>query len=378
LSFEQIIGQERAKSMAEAWIAAGRLPHSILICGPAGAGKRRFALELAKGILCREEGVRACDRCVSCHKVDSLLHPDVHMLLPLPPRRGKKNDARILEEMRDAVTDYVQQDDTFFHSTTNIARDHLRLLQREMAYAPVEAHARIGLIFEADCMHPAGANSLLKILEEPPSSALFILVSAAPERMLSTVLSRCQRLSLRRLNRGELREYFKTTDLESERVELAVRLGEGSLQRAGQVARGEVDELRGRVEGFLTAGVRGEDEAYWSMLEELGARSDRGRLEQFLTLCSAYIRDLFLLAYGRGEEISLVDRRVLLEQLRSQMEVEQIEAIAMEIDRAFDYLSRNVNVNLILVDLWRRLGSEVRRRHGTAATGMVGGGSAPR
>ena len=139
-----------------------------------------------------------------------------------------------------------------------------------------------------------------------------------------------------------------------------------------------MDELRGRVEGFLTAGVRGEDEAYWSMLEELGARSDRGRLEQFLTLCSAYIRDLFLLAYGRGEEISLVDRRVLLEQLRSQMEVEQIEAIAMEIDRAFDYLSRNVNVNLILVDLWRRLGSEVRRRHGTAATGMVGGGSAPR
>lgn len=378
MSFEQIIGQERAKSMAQAWIAAGRLPHSILICGPVGVGKRRFALELAKGILCREEGIQACDYCVSCHKVDGLLHPDVHMLLPLPPRRGKKNDARILEEMRDAVTDYVQQEDTFFHSTTNIARDHLRLLQREMAYAPVEGHARIGLIFEADCMHPAGANSLLKILEEPPPSAVFILVSAAPERMLSTVLSRCQRLSLRRLNRAELRRYYETTDLEPEQVELAVRLGEGSLQRAGQVARGEVDELRGRVEGFLTAGVRGEDEAYWPLLEELGARSERGRLEQFLALCSAYMRDLFLLAYGRGEEISLVDRRPLLEQLRSQMDVEQIEAIAMEIDRAFDYLSRNVNLNLILVDLWRRLGSEAHRRHGTAATGMAAGGSAPR
>jgi len=378
LSFEQIIGQERAKSMAEAWIAAGRLPHSILICGPAGAGKRRFALELAKGILCRGEGIQACDHCVSCHKVDDLLHPDVHMLLPLPPRRGKKQDARILEEMRDAVSDYLQQGETFFHSTTNIARDHLRLLQREMAYAPVEAHAKIGLIFEADCMHPAGANSLLKILEEPPPSAVFILVSAAPERMLSTVLSRCQRLSLRRLNRAELRKYGETADWEPERVELAVRLGEGSLQRAGQVARGEVDELRGRVEGFLAAGVQGEDESYWSLLEVLGARSERGRLEQFLELCSAYMRDLFLLVYGRGEEISLVDRRVFLGQLHSQMEVEQIEAIAMEIDRAFDYLLRNVNVNLILVDLWRRLGSAARRRHDTATAGMAGGENAQR
>ena len=90
------------------------------------------------------------------------------------------------------------------------------------------------------------------------------------------------------------------------------------------------------------------------------------------------MRDLFLLVYGRGEEISLVDRRVFLGQLHSQMEVEQIEAIAMEIDRAFDYLLRNVNVNLILVDLWRRLGSAARRRHDTATAGMAGGENAQR
>ena len=343
------------------------MPHTILICGPAGTGKRRFALELIKAVNCQEVGVQACDRCVSCRKIDSLLHPDVHMLLPLPPRRGKKGDARVMEDMRTAVADYVQQEGTLFHSNVNIARDHLRLLQREMAYAPVEGARKVGLIFEAECMHPAGANSLLKILEEPPPNALFILVSAAPERMLSTVLSRCQRLSLQRLSQADLKTHFQGIKLGRERLELAVRMGEGSLRRATQVARGEFDELRGQAEAFLLAGIMREDEGYWSTLDELGARSERGQLERFLEICGAYLRDLFLLAYGREEEITQVDRRDFLEQLRPCLEAEQIEEAAAEIDRAYDYLSRNVNVNLVLVDLWRRL---CRSRVPEPATGQ--------
>lgn len=355
MSFEQIIGQERAKRLAEAWLTVGRLPHAILICGPAGTGKRRFALELVKSINCQEVGVQACDRCISCRKIDSLLHPDVHMLLPLPPRRGKKGDAAVAEDMRTAVAAYVQQEGALFHSNANIARDHLRLLQREMVYAPVEGTRKVGLIFEAECMHPAGANSLLKILEEPPPNALIILVSTAPERMLPTVLSRCQRLSLQRLSQADLKRHFQGVKLERERLELAVRMGAGSLQRATQIARGEFDELRGQAEAFLLAGVRREDEGYWSVLDVLGARTERGQLERFLEICGVYLRDLFLLVYGRGEEITLVDRRDFLEQLRPCLEAEQIEDLAAEVDRAYDYLSRNVNVNLVLVDLWRRL-----------------------
>jgi DNA polymerase-3 subunit delta' len=224
-----------------------------------------------------------------------------------------------------------------------------------MSYAPVEAARRIGLIFEGECMHPAGANSLLKILEEPPGNAVFILVSAAPERMLPTMLSRCQRLVLQRLGRSELQAHFRDSGLEPEKIELAVRLGEGSLQRATQVAQGELDELRGQVEAFFSAGVRGEDEGYWALLEELGARSERGRVERFLELCGTYLRDLFLLSYKREGMIAQIDRRGFLEEMCPFFTAERIEGAALEVDRAFDYLSRNVNVQLVLADLWRRL-----------------------
>jgi len=355
VSFERIIGQERAKALAEAWLAARRLPHAVLVCGPEGTGKRRFALELAKAINCREAGVQACDRCPSCRKIDSLLHPDVHALLPLPPRRSKRDDARASEDMRAAVLNYIEQEGALYRSNTNIARDHLRLLQREMAYAPVEASRKIGLIFEAECMHPAGANSLLKILEEPPPKAVLILVSSAPERLLFTVLSRCQRVSLQRLSQAALKTYFQDAGLERERLELAVRLGGGSLRRAAQVAQGEFDGLRAQVESFLLGGIRREDEVYWSLLDELGARTERGQMERFLEICGVYLRDLFLIVYGREAEVVLVDRLDFLRQLRPFFQVEQLEVMAVEADRAFAYLAGNVNVNLVLADLWRHL-----------------------
>jgi len=355
LSFSRIIGQERAKALATAWLRAGRLPHAILICGPAGTGKRRFAHELAKAILCREGEGLACDRCVSCHKVEELLHPDLHVLVPLPPSRGGRSSSGSLEEMRNAVVGYLRQGETPFHSTANIAREQLRTLQREMSYAPAEGLRRVGLVYEAECMHPAGANSLLKVLEEPSGNALFILVSSAPERMLPTVLSRCQRLPLQPLNPDLLLVHFNDSGLEPERVELAVRLAGGSLQRAEQVARGELDELRGQVETFLTAGVSGDDEGYWSLLDELGARDERGRLERFLELCGVYLRDLFLLAHGLTETAALVDRRDVLERLLPCFSLDQLEGAAVEVDRAFEYLTRNVNVHLVLADLWRCL-----------------------
>ena len=356
MSFERIAGQERAKQLVWGWLAGQRLPHAILICGPAGTGKRRFALELAKALNCTGGGdPLPCDQCASCRRIDALNHPDLHMLLPLPPRRGRRDEEKIREEMRACLMDYLRQEGGVFRTHANIARDHLRLLQREMAYAPGEGSRKIGLIFEAECMHPAGANSLLKILEEPPERAVFILVSSAPERILPTILSRCQRVVLRRLSRMELRSCLRESGLDEERLELAVRLGEGSPETALRIARGEFEELRGQVEAFLVAGIAGKDERYWSILEELGIGKERGRLEQFLKFVGLYLRDLFLIGCGRKEKVGLVDRRDFLERLRKDLPPERIEKVALEVERAFDRLSRNVHTDLVLVDLWRRL-----------------------
>jgi len=354
VSLSDLAGQDRARAVAAAWLESGRVPHAILICGAGGTGKRRFALELAKALLCVEPGPYSCDICSSCRRAAALQHPDLHAVLPLPPRRGKREASP--EALREAVAEYALAGGQSPPGNANIAIEHLRQLQRELAYAPTESPRKVGLIFAAERMHPAGANSLLKILEEPPPRVVFLLVSAAPERLLPTVLSRCQRLALGALGEGDLRRALMDEDVVGERLELAMRMGAGSLERAREVAAGDYDETRRLVEEFLVGGAERQDEVYWRTLDELGG--DRGQLERFLHVCGLYLRDLFLLAYGREGSVVQVDRRAWLDPA-----LETIDAAraALEIDRAAETLAHNTSPQLVLTDLWRSL-----RRGGTA------------
>jgi len=342
-----MVGQERAKLIAGAWLRSGRVPHAILLCGPEGSGKRLFALELAKALLCRDR--EACNSCPSCRKVDAFSHPDLHILLPMPARRGRKESSA--EDVRNAVAEFMRGG--IIGGQTNIAIEHLRQMQRNMSYAAAEGGRKIVLIFEAERMHPAGANSLLKVLEEPSADSTFILVSSAPERLLSTVLSRCQRLVLCALSTAVLREHLASLNLAPERLELAVRLGGGSLQRAKQVASGEWDERREQAEAFIRAGAKREDEVYWNTVEELGG--DRTQQEAFLQMCAFYLRDLFLVQCEMGDDVTMVDRGAFLDELHPYLPTELIERAMREIDQAAAALMRNAHIQLVLTDFWRCL-----------------------
>lgn len=354
MPFDDIAGQERAKAQIAAWLRTGRLPHAILITGREGTGKRRLALELARAANCAEGGTDACGRCPSCIKAAALSHPDLHLLLPLAG--GSRRDAaEEVSRLREATVEYLQQQRSVTRTNTNIARDHIRLLQREMSYAPSESRWRIALVFEADCMHRAGANSLLKILEEPPRHAIFILASSAPDRLLPTVLSRCQRLHLRPLTPREVQNQLAAAGVPGQRAALAGRAAATSLLPPEEVAAEEFDGARQLAESFLGAGLTGDAEGFWALMEELGPRPERAHLETFLAVCGTYLRDLFMLAQGRSEELTNADRRPALEQWLAGAVPERLEEVAVQVDRAYEYLAGNASAQLILADLWRQV-----------------------
>lgn len=357
MSFARICGQDRAKALVTAWLRRRRVPHAVLVSGPPGTGKRFLALELAKALNCQAGGEEACGHCPHCRKIEVWSHPDVCALLPLSKREKDDREPppwqEVWVEVRPEVVGYVEQGTALSRSRVNIPKNYFLSLRQEMSYAPVEAPWKVALIFEAECMHPAGANALLKILEEPPGHACFILVSSAPQRLLPTVLSRCQRLPLHRLGPDELAAQLEQEGVEPQRAGVAARLGEGSLQRARQVAAGELERASQQVEQFLQAGVEGQDGVYWELVEELSA--DRLGLEQFLSLSGHYLRDLFLLSCQRPEALVRADRLEFLQHLLSRLPAGRVEELAVELDRGVDCLERNVHAPLVLAELWRQL-----------------------
>ncbi|MBT6145113.1 MAG: DNA polymerase III subunit [Gemmatimonadetes bacterium] len=355
MSLASVTGQERAKAQIDAWLSADRLPHAILVTGPLGAGKRRLSLELAKAINCRTPGPDACDECSSCRKADTLTHPNLHVLLPLPTG-SRGSDSETMSSLRETALEQISGNTTASRTGTNISKESIRLLQKEMSFAPTEAPHRVGLILQAESMLAAGANSLLKILEEPPGQSIFILVSDTPDRLLPTILSRCQRLHLRPLSLSEQREQLQRAGIDDERADLAARLAASGRIRAEDVIDGDqFDELRDLVRRFLVSAIQSAEDDYWKVLEDLGGRPDRQRLEGFLQLCSAYLRDLFLVQQQQADAVANIDEQEALQQWATAMLPARIERVAQVLDQAYESLSRNVHPQLLLADLWYHL-----------------------
>jgi DNA polymerase III subunit delta' len=360
LSFDRIIGQERAKAQISAWFASGRLPHAVLVSGQEGVGKRRLALELAKAITCQRRPGDGCDSCPSCTKADNLSHPNIHILLPLPTGTTRSGtDAEQFAVLRETALEYLDGG-AVSRSGSNLPKDHILLLQREMSFAPTESPKRVAIIYEADCMQPAGANSLLKILEEPPRHAVFLLVSAASDRLLPTVVSRCQRLPLRGLAANEVRDQLMSAGVPSDRADLAARLAVGNRIPPANVGGEDFAALRDFVERFIDSALGDREDDYWVLLEELGGRPDKQRMEGFFGLCSAYLRDLFLIDLQRPAQVANVDRKERLTAWSSRLNTGRLNDVAQSLDAAFDSQRHNVSPQLLLAELWHQL-----RRSGT-------------
>lgn len=156
-----------------------RLPHAILLKGRAGIGKHAFAVALAKALLCRNtapEG-QACGHCQSCNWFEEGAHPDYKWLTP---------------EQEDSSEDTGKKSP----KRTVISVAQIRQLADFISLTSHQAGLKVIVLSPAESLNTASANALLKMLEEPPPGTLFILVSSQPQRLLPTIISRCQAIAL--------------------------------------------------------------------------------------------------------------------------------------------------------------------------------------
>ncbi len=218
MSFQDVIGHERPIKLLRRAIEQEKVVHSYLFAGNEGIGKRWVALQFAKALNClegKEKNGDACDRCVSCKKIDHRLHPDVMLIEP----EGQ-----------------------------TLKVDQVREMQRDLAFRPYEGKRRVCILTAADRMAPNMSNTLLKTLEEPPLHTVIILLANNPRLMLSTILSRCQLIRFNPLPSPSVSSWLmKEKGMEEGEAHLLASLSEGSPGKAleiqeeiGQIPRKEL------------------------------------------------------------------------------------------------------------------------------------------
>ena len=230
---------ESARARLEAAVESNRLPHAVLLHGPAGVGKERFATALAAALFCTSRGpaLLPCGECADCGLSLAGSHPDLHWL-----RRLEDKKSISVDQVR-AVCDQL--------GMTSMRRGH-----------------RIAIVTPAQAMTVNAQNALLKTLEEPAARTLLVLVTARPSRLLATLRSRCQRIEIARPPPAAAREWL-SRELGSPAVEGLLDISDGAPLRALALAP-YFEALQAQMTDLLAALVAGRTEATGAAANMMG------------------------------------------------------------------------------------------------------------
>src|SRR5262245_53500827 len=285
MSFAKLVGNQRNKEILQRLLKNGRVNSTLILAGPDGVGKRQFALAFAKAVNCQKGPAGAyaldsCDECSVCRRIDAGAYGDVTAIRP---------DGQFIK----------------------IAQT--REMAEEVYYRPREGRQRFFIIDEADRLREEAANSLLKTLEEPPATSTIILLTARPDALLLTIRSRAQRLNFAALSVSEMEQYLaENFPRPAPDIALLARVTEGRIGQATAFDLSVYRQERRTLIELLELLAAGDDRCRLLKAAEYLGKKEREDFEKELAMILSLLRDLFILAAGRGADavvnIDSVDR----------------------------------------------------------------------
>lgn len=214
MHFSDIIGQQDIKNRFIQSVKEQRIPHAQLLRGPEGVGKLALAIAYAQYISCENKGeTDSCGKCPSCVKYNKLAHPDLHFVFPVIKPTGKSSvvcddfiadfRATILENPYFSVNDWYMRISGDAKQGMIYGNESQEII-RKLSLKTYESEYKVMIIWLPEKMNETCSNKLLKILEEPPAKTLFLLVSNAPDTIITTILSRTQHINIPRLTSDDI------------------------------------------------------------------------------------------------------------------------------------------------------------------------------
>jgi DNA polymerase-3 subunit delta' len=306
-------------------------------------------------VFCERPESEPCGRCRGCTLTLGLAHPDLHWLVPIPRPKAGDPDKQI-EEAAEALAELLaeRRRNPLWTAPEGMAIHGVasaRLLQRRAAKRPVEGERAVFLVGDAERLipqegNPEGANTLLKLLEEPPRGSLLILTARELGSVLPTIRSRAVPVRLGPVPDEEIRQFLRThTDLKGDALEERILLADGSIGRALAAGIGEGgSKASAAAVALLEAVRRGPVEAYGAALKQ-GPWQARGEFTDMLDALAVLLEEAARNASGAGE------RRRLPAALRPPLRLAGVVRAVESVQQARQAAQGNVNPQLLLAGL---------------------------
>jgi len=329
---EKLIGNTQIKEFLRRMLAAGRLPGSLLFAGPEGVGKKQFALEIARSILCSSsgDGLGGCGQCSVCKRAGKFV---------FPTSEKKEDFERVFIGGHADVGQVIA-------FKRNILVESIRALEREANFRPYEGKARFFIVDDADKMNVQAANALLKTLEEPPPTTYIFLITSRYNSLLPTIVSRCQVMRFQPIAPDEIEKYLlETKEFAPEDAAVAARISGGSLSRALKMSGEEFRAHREAMMEVVEARTSiGDHTALLRAAEEMGDARMKDDFEPRLDILQSLLRDIWQLKKGRSGEVLInVDLHERLSRCAENASAEDITLFITGIERVRENLLVNIN-----------------------------------
>ena len=344
---------------------------AYLFSGPVGCGKESLAIRFAQLLNCETSSEKPCDTCPSCQRFRQLQHEKLKLIFPLPTMRKKKDDgsgtsSTIGKGDMELVTEAIaKKAEDHFHKikipkSSRILIQSIRELRKTLYLKSEPSGRKIVLIFDAHLLSVGmgeAANALLKILEEPPGNTTLILVTDHVELLLPTILSRCQRVGIPRLNDIFIQDWLQMKMVKDSEIQLLAGLSQGNIHQARFLISQPIGDLLKLVNGLVKM-ITNDNPDHWRKFTQTYsrlARQDSATLSFHFMMLKIWFRSANRLARRVDDILHETSFKPGMERLISTNPNADFSAITFELEDAILSIPMNLYMPLILTNLLLRI-----------------------
>ena len=382
--FTDVIGQNEVKQHLAEMVQSNRLSHALLFLGKQGSGALPLALGFAQFLVCEKVNGKSasnqqnaslfeieelvvqlktpaaftdsCGKCSACTKARQLIHPDIHFSYPVISKKSgeKPKSADFITEWREFIQqnpygnvyDWLQ----FIGAENkqgNITAEECSDIIRQLSLKSFESEYKILIMWMPEYLGKEG-NKLLKLIEEPPSNTLFILVAESEEQILQTILSRTQLVKIPLLENAEVENaLIERNQTAPDQARQAAGIAQGDYREALQLLQHADEDWLGLVREWMNVTLKENQPGQVKWVEE-AAKLGREKQKQFFRYYNHLLEQCVRLRILGNESHTLsANEADFAKRLNKIASVTQQQAILTELDKASYYIERNANPKIL-------------------------------